>query len=88
MRRLIAGLLLGCFLTLIGLQSAHRHRTDKPVERCSVCALAQQATRQAPKASPAVVRRHAAFAVAVVAPRAPELGFAAETRARAPPPLA
>jgi len=87
-RRLIAGLLLGCFLTLIGVQAAHRHKTDKPAERCSICALAQQATRQAPKAAPAAVRRHAAFALAVPASRAPELGFTADSRARAPPTLA
>lgn len=55
MRRLCAGLLLGAFLTLIGVQAAHVHDSAAaPVDSCAVCTLGHQAQRQAPAAVPVV----------------------------------
>lgn len=54
--RLIAVLVLGAFLALVGVSSAHAHDSAAaPADACAVCALAQQAQRQAPAQAPSVV---------------------------------
>jgi len=58
-RRFLAGLLVGAFLALVGVQSAHAHDSSAaPVDSCAVCVLAHQAQRHAPAAAPAVVTVH------------------------------
>jgi hypothetical protein len=54
-RRILAGLLLGAFLALIGVQAAHAHEGASPAsDACAVCALAHQAQRRAPAGSPSL----------------------------------
>jgi len=84
-RRLVLGVLLGGFLTLIGLQAAHTHKTVKTDDPCAVCALAQQAARQAPKAVPTISVPHAVQDLVVAALASSRSGAVADLRARAPP---
>ncbi len=85
MRRLILGLLLGCFLTLIGAQAAHTHKASKSAEPCSVCLLAQQAARHVPKAAPAVVAVRSSHELAAAPLFVLASRLSADLRARAPP---
>lgn len=85
MRRLVLGVLLGGFLTLIGLQAAHSHKTVKAADPCAVCALAQQAARQAPKALPTISVPLAVQDLVVPAIASSRCGVLADPRARAPP---
>ena len=84
MRRLLLGVVVGGFLALIGVQSAHSHEAVGSGP-CQVCALGSQTVRHAPAAAPCVVR-------APVTAEVPEPAFfrlspvvRCETSARAPP---
>lgn len=56
MRRFLVTVVLGAFLALVGVQSAHAHDSAAaPLDSCAVCALAQQAQRQAPSKAPSVI---------------------------------